>query len=469
MRAKIQPTIKQEEAWEILRDKETNYLLFGGGAGGGKTWLGCEWFLTNCYVYPGTRWFVGREELKRLKDSTLMTWYKVCKYHKVPATDFKFNGQDNFILFENGSRIDLLDLKALPSDPLYERYGSVEYTGGWIEEAGEVSFNAFDTLKSRVGRHMNDQFGLLGKIFITCNPKKNWLYTTFYKPFRENTLDPKYKFLQALVDDNPKNESGYKQALAEIVDKAKKERLLYGNWEYDDDPTALIEYASIIDLFTNTAEPSVQKYLTADIARFGKDRTVIALWKGLQMYRLHVFTKLGIDETAQKIKDLSREEQVPYSHIVVDEDGVGGGVKDILRGVCGFVANSSPLDNLKTGKPENYSNLKAQCSYMLADRINTHKVAVTLTDESLREMLIEELEQIKTKNADTDKKLQIMPKEDVIELIGRSPDLSDTLMMRMYFELKNPFVQRVATEDELFAREMKRKLLQKKESILRMA
>ena len=41
---KIQPTIrplpKQNLAWTKLLDNETKYLLFGGGAGGGKSWLG---------------------------------------------------------------------------------------------------------------------------------------------------------------------------------------------------------------------------------------------------------------------------------------------------------------------------------------------------------------------------------------------------------------------------------------------
>lgn len=41
-------------------------------------------------------------------------------------------GKDNFIELGNGSRIDLLDLQYQPRDPLYERFGSLEYTGGWI-------------------------------------------------------------------------------------------------------------------------------------------------------------------------------------------------------------------------------------------------------------------------------------------------------------------------------------------------
>jgi phage terminase large subunit len=36
---------------------------------------------------------------------------------------------------------------------------------------------------------------------------------------------------------------------------------------------------------------------------------------------------------------------------------------------------------------------------------------------------------------DKDGKKQVMPKDKVKEMIGRSPDFSDTLMMREWFEL----------------------------------
>jgi hypothetical protein len=130
---------KQDEALRILTDDTTVEFLYGGAAGGAKSWTGCTWLAFMCLSYPGTKWFIGREELKRLRESTLITFFKVCnKYGIRRDVDFKYNGSDHFIQFSNGSRIDLLDLRYLPSDPLYERYGSVEYTGGWIEEGGEV-------------------------------------------------------------------------------------------------------------------------------------------------------------------------------------------------------------------------------------------------------------------------------------------------------------------------------------------
>ena len=142
----VKLTPKQSECWNRLEDKTTRYPVFGGGAGGGKSWLICEWLIINCIRYPNTKWFIARNELTRLMQSTYVTFQKVIAYHKIPTNAFSLNGQYHYIEFGNKSRIDLLDLKFLPSDPFYERFGSLEYTGGAIEEAGEVDFGAFDML-----------------------------------------------------------------------------------------------------------------------------------------------------------------------------------------------------------------------------------------------------------------------------------------------------------------------------------
>ena len=124
--------------------------------------------------------------------STFITWTKVCRYHNIPEGTWKLNGQYNYIEFNNGSRIDLLDAKFLPTDPLYERFGSLEYTDGVIEEAGEIHPLFRDVMRSRIGRHLNDELGIHPTTLITGNPKKNWTYIEFYKPWKEKTLPTIY-------------------------------------------------------------------------------------------------------------------------------------------------------------------------------------------------------------------------------------------------------------------------------------
>lgn len=428
----IHPTHKQHIAWQTLQDKQTRFLFFGGGAGGGKSWLGAEWLLTSCYFYPRSKWFIGREELKRLMASSFITFQKVCQFHQIPKEAWNVNSKWNYIEFENGSRIDLLDLKHLPSDPDYERFGSLEYTGGWIDEASEVNFKAFDVLKSRCGRHLNTDYNLLPKMLCTLNPSKEWPYRLVYKPWKDKTLSPEYAFIQSLYRDNPHTAEIYGLQLAQLNDRATKERLMFGNWEYEDDPATLITYEAILDLFTNTLEESKERYMTADIARFGEDKTVIIKWEGWEAYEILVRERQGLDVTLQLLKDIAAKDKIPYSHIVVDEDGVGGGIVDMMRGIYGFTANSTPME--VEGEKPNFANLKTQCTYKFAELVNAHKVAISVESEVLRELIIEDLEQMKGKDIDMDKKLMLRPKEEIKELLGRSPDYGDALMMRAFFE-----------------------------------
>ena len=66
---------KQENAVYYLKDKVTTEILFGGAAGGAKSSLGVLWLVEMCQNYPGTRWVMGREILKTLKETTLNTHY----------------------------------------------------------------------------------------------------------------------------------------------------------------------------------------------------------------------------------------------------------------------------------------------------------------------------------------------------------------------------------------------------------
>jgi len=432
-------TQKQSLAWSYLRDQQTMFLLFGGGAGGGKSYLGVGWLVTMCIYYPGTKWFIGRKELKRLMTTTYLTFLKFCKEHDLKeGRDWKINGQYHYIEFENGSRIDLLDVAYLPSDPLFERFGSIEYTGGWLEEIGEIEFEAFDTLKSRINRWKNKEYNLFPKLLMTCNPKRHWAYYEFVKPSRENRLQKNSIFLQSLYLDNPYTAEDYGKSLSTIKDKAKKARLMFGDWEYEDDPALLIEQDKLDDLFTNSPRIGRKKYLTCDVARFGEDKTIIYLWSGFHIQSAYQMKKSSIKEVRDELYKIAAKEQIPTSNIIVDEDGVGGGVKDFYPGIKGFVNNSSPIrtEIEKKQKLQNYRNLKAQCYYRLADYINLGRISINPEiNQEIKEGLIEDLQQLRSKDPTDDMIQDIIPKDKIKKVLGRSPDYSDAMMIRMYFEL----------------------------------
>lgn len=423
---------KQAQALSVLTSSDVVEFLYGGAAGGAKSWTGCAWLTFMSLAYPETHWFVGRESLKRLRESTHMTFSKVFSQYGIKVgSDVKYNGQDHYWEFSNGSRIDYLDLRYLPSDALYERYGSVEYTGGWIEEGGEVNFGAYDTLKTRIGRHLNDKYRITRKLFITCNPKKNWMYTTFYKPSLNGTLKNDMCYLSALVQDNPFIEKDYIKALESTTEKVKKERLLKGNWDYDDNPNAMCSYDKIIAMFDNDlAKDDNTYYITADIARFGSDRARIGVWRGWILVEVISFDLSSTTLIQKTIEHLRKKYRIHKYHSIADEDGVGGGVVD-NTGILGFKNGAKPFDG------ENYQNLQSQCGYKLAEHINDGDVGVECDmSEEDKECIATELQQLQTYDVDSDGKLKIKPKELIKQDIGHSPDWRDLFLMRSYFDYK---------------------------------
>jgi phage terminase large subunit len=431
-------TVKQTRAIEYLEDNVTTELYYGGAAGGGKTAFGCYWQLRNRLLMPGTRGLIGRATLKALKETSLATFFEIAKLEGVKrglhfdltsAQDKEF---PNCLVFQNGSVIFLKDLFAYPSDPDFDELGSLEITDAFLDECPQIGLKAKNTVRSRM-RYKLTEFNLKPKMLMTGNPSKNWSYLEFYKPYKAGELREDRKFVQALPGDNPYLPDSYFESLRGL-DENSKQRLLYGNWEYDDDPSSLILYDKILDCFTNDFNAlSGDKFITVDVARYGSDKTVIAAWDGFRV-QLNSYKGLSIPETAAKARELQQRQGIPNSRTIVDDDGVGGGVVDIL-GCKGFVNNSRPLPNPITHEDENFANLKSQCYYKLAERINKSGLFIDCKDVEVKQLIIQELEQVKQHNMDKDGKKAVLPKDKVKENIGRSPDFADTLMMREWFEL----------------------------------
>ena len=423
-------THTQEKAIEYLFDKKTTEVLFGGAAGGGKSWVGCSWLILMCLKYPKTRYLMGRSKLDSLKKTTLNTFFEVCETWGIKANKhYNFNAGSNIITFYNKSEIILKDLFLYPSDRNFDSLGSLEITAAFIDEANQITEKAKNIVASRM-RYKLDDYGLMPKLLMTCNPAKNWVYTTYYRPSKEGSQKPHRKFIQSLVDDNEYISKYYKTQL-QTLDELSKQRLLFGNWEYDATKDSLIDYNAIVSLFSQRGVNG-QKYISCDVARFGSDRTVIMVWEGLHLIKIVTLLKSAVNDVVDEVKKMQQEFQVPLRNIIIDEDGVGGGAKDYLR--CqGFENNARAI------KAENYQNLKTQCYYKLADLINKGQIVISCQDVNVKNYIMEELEQVRAKDMDKDNKLQIIPKDTIKAILGRSPDYADALAMRMYYEVDSNF------------------------------
>jgi len=423
-------SIKQTIAIDYLEDTDTNVILYGGGAGGGKSMLGAYWVLKQCLKYPNTRYVIGRSRLKNLKETTLRSLFEVCSMQGLTANvDFTYNETKSLItIHQTKSEILLKDLFHYPSDPNFDSLGSMEITGAFIDEATEITTTAYNVIQSRM-RYNLDKHGLTPKLLMTCNPSKGWIYSEFYKKFKDGTLDDNKQFVQSLVTDNPNISKHYINQLRQL-DVLSQKRLLFGDWEYSDDDTQLFSIDALNDMFTNEYVSGVgQKYISVDVARYGRDQSVVCLWHDWRCEEIKTFDKNSIDELANIVDQLAKKHNVQRSNIVADSDGVGGGFVDMLKGCKSFVNNSKALDN------ENFRNLKTQCYYKFAQRVMNGQIFINTNNGELKNKIIMEFEMVKQHDIDKDNKLSITPKDKIKSLLGRSPDLSDALIMRYYFEL----------------------------------
>lgn len=224
---------KQTIAWDFLEDKTTNEILYGGGAGGGKSYLGCIWHIYRRTTYAGSRGLIGRAKIAILEQSTLVTLFKVATMMGYKSgTHYTYNSQKHTINWANGSQTVLKDLFLYPSDPDFASLGSTEYTDAFIDEATEITLKAFEIVSTRI-RWKLDDYGLVPKLFCTGNPADGFIKERFIiKDDVRVELQPHQKFVQSLVSENPdeKFKALYVQQLERLTSDYDKQRLLYGDW-----------------------------------------------------------------------------------------------------------------------------------------------------------------------------------------------------------------------------------------------
>lgn len=422
----FEPTLKQDLLFNLFDNEITTEILYGGSAGSAKSYGLCALIILKCLQYPNIRIGLARNELTTLKKTTVVSFFEVASDWGLTDKHFKYNSTAGIISFYNGSEIVLVELTYKPSDPQYTRLGGQLFTFGCIDEVGEVTKEGVDIFKTRLGRWKNEKFNIKPICIMTCNPAKNWLYKDFYLPYKEGNLKPYKEFIQALPTDNPYLPESYLKNL-EKLPTSERQRLLYGNWDYEDSPNALLSYDDIKNVFviSNSEDDNKENktyYISADIA-FTSDKLVIMVWEDYKVIDIIVNPT---DKPETVISELADKYNVKRYNIAYDSDGVG-------KYLMNYLKTSKPIvNNSKALKDENYDNLKTQLYFKLCELIKNNKVKIGNT--KYEEEISEELGAIEYKPTNNVGKIQLLPKGDVKKLIGRSPDFSDALAYRMIFE-----------------------------------
>lgn len=422
-----------------------------------KTFTMAIMVLLTIRQYPGCRLFVGRKTLKSLRQSFIQTLLdQVHKmFNLVEDQDFNYSAQLGEIKYNNGSTVIFGELMKNPSDPDFSRFGSLELDMAFIEEAGEVTLEAKNAIRSRVGRGiMAKEHSLPGKLVLSGNPSQNFLRTEYYDPYMElgggeyqswiigeTVIRPDKKkvpkkvpmkrcFLRMSVYQNPFIPQSYIDTLKTLPRRERK-RLLDGDWDYADHDSSLFKSGLIDKAITyELPQPSenFNKVIGVDVSDAGRDRTVFSLIdNGVLVTQKCSDVQMNWDRKSEEplsylianelIEFAQRNgfQQVNAKNIAVESNGVGVGVRDALR-VRGWTLTE--YVNTGQSRSDNYYNLMLN---MDSGTIKLYKDVSTLGE--LRKELGAHTYEMENQEP------KVIKKSKLKETLGRSPDYSDSFMI----------------------------------------
>ena len=256
-------------------------------------------------------------------------------------------------------------------------------------------------------------------------------------------------FIAGSLEDNQKLLKNDPSYIANLLaqDDAEQAKLLYGNCnEFSDDSQRLFSNTDNIFQDSSSIDPNGLWSISVDPARQGKDLAVVMLWKGFEVISMSIFTKCTTEDIYNAVENYRSAFNVSRSKVIVDSDGVGGGVVDRGR-YLGLNNGGRALDSIN--ETTNFSNLKSQLYYLAARvinnhtdtgfRINTNEIYVDgvktkkINNELISDRILEELMSF-TRDYTLGKK-RINSKDDIKKKINRSPDFADSIAYNFYLYL----------------------------------
>lgn len=410
-----------------------------GGSASGKSDVTATEFLLKSMRQKYFRGLFCRKYQITVRDSQfalfqdLIKRYGFDQFFKVNKSDMDITCLLTGNILMSGGLDDVDKLKSIP-----------DLTDIWIEEPidrrGSVTHEDFTELDRRLRCNKASNH-----IYLTFNPitKENWVHRTFFEKNDYNTFALKTTYRDNHFLPHETHEQ------YEILKRTNPEEYaVYGLGEWgslDDMAMRLFRDDSIEDLFTNGSFlPRGQtRYLTADVAFSGADQFVIMVWDGWTVIDVRVIAKSEGDDVVRKIQTVASEYGIPGQRCAFDAGGVGIGLRGFLRTAMPFVGANSPLEDeadkndmqKKLLPKPAFRNLRAQAFHFAAGKVNDCEAAFETKSVHLQNALAQELRAIRRKDIPDGGKYQIIPKEEIKDRIGRSPDLADCFSMRAIFDL----------------------------------
>lgn len=263
-------TACQLEAIKLFISGATKFLLYGGSRSG-KSFIIIYAMIVIACKFPGSRHLICRFRFNHVKNSiwndTLKKVLKICFPHLKPH----WNNQDYFITLPNGSEIWI---GGLDDKERAEKILGMEFLTIFVNEASQISYDAFTTLITRLAQLIPGAKNLL---FIDENPpgKKHWTYKLFFNHVEPETnvslsYVDQYGVLKMNPEDNLENISEEYMSLLDSLPSRKKKRFKHGEFA-DDSEGALWTDAMINKFRVKDAPPLKRIVVSIDPAVTSKD------------------------------------------------------------------------------------------------------------------------------------------------------------------------------------------------------
>ena len=286
---------------KVFIDSTEDEVLFGGAAGGGKSFGQMVDALLFALKYPHSKQLVLRRTFAELDKSLIRTSLML-----YPKKIYSFNSTSHTGKFKNGS---IIDFGYCAADNDVFQYQSAEYDVIRFDELTHFTKSQYVYLISRV-RGANP---FPKQIKSTTNPGgigHGWVKERFISAVgaREGFIGEDGMtriFIPSLLDDNPylmAHDPGYKSRLLALPEREKR-ALLYGDWDIFEGQyfTEFSARRHVIDAFE--IPQSWRKFRTID---YGLDR-LACLWIAIApdgcayVYREYCESQLPISQAASEI------------------------------------------------------------------------------------------------------------------------------------------------------------------------
>ena len=421
---KIKLTLKQTLCWDAFWNNTNIAILFGGAMGGGKSFIGCllcdsyaSWVIKKFNLqpnkYPINLGFMGRARAVDFNKTTLETWKRL-----IPQSHYIIRAQDKEIVIEDKVKFAF---GGLDNTEDVSKFSSAEFGLVFLDQAEECKKDNIAVLMSRFRQKVNG-VPLPYKKLFTSNPANCWLKDEFVLG-----NDPSKFYIPALPTDNLENlPPSYIPSLKEAFKHRPELLLAYleGSWDS-------LEGANIIikDIWIRQANFIIKSYIirpkriiTCDVARFGDDTTVIYYMEDTDIKDQIIFGQKDTMYTAGQIHIWAQDKKPDL--IGIDTVGLGAGVADRLREMGNNVLDVNSGEAAL--EKDKFRNLRSEMWWNAGRKFAEGEIRLTIDDPDLKRQLT--MTSYDIKNG----KIQADPKQDVKELLGRSPDKADAYIIGLH-------------------------------------